>query len=93
MSCCVTCECCRFGYGRVLVLSRDDTGSGAESRRGQQRQLFYDGAAARMMFWQLTEALLQRISQKVKLLTGLGKASLGLTKRGRRISNKEQKKS
>lgn len=78
----VTCECSRLSDGAVLVLCGDETGSGTEGRRRQQGQLLYYAAAARVVFRQLVEALLQGISQEVQFLTGLVKPSLGLERRG-----------
>ena len=78
---CCTCECCGLGHSAVLVLCGDDAGSGTEDRRGQQGQLLHDAAAARVVFRQLHEALLQGVSQEVQLLTGLIKTSLGLKRR------------
>lgn len=75
---CRTCERCRLGHSAVLVLCGDDAGPGAESRRGQQRQLLHDAAAPRVVLGQLVEALLQRVAQEVQLLTGLIETSLSL---------------
>lgn len=76
--CSATCECSGLGHSAVLVLRGDDAGSGAEHRRGQQGQLFYDTADAWVVLRQLAEALLQRMPQEVELLTRFVKTSLGL---------------
>lgn len=89
----VTCERGRLSHSAVLVLCGDDARSGTEGRRGQQRQLFHDAAAARVVLRQLIEALFQGISQEVKLLTGLIKTSLGLKierKRGRQFRGSKE---
>lgn len=75
---CCTCERRRLGHRAVLVLSGDDAGPGTESRRGQQRQLLHDAAAARVVLRQLIEPLLQRVTQEVQFLTGLVETSLSL---------------
>lgn len=87
--CIVTCECGGLGHGAVLVLCGNDTGSRAEDWRGQEWQLFNDAAAARVVFRQLAETLLQGISQEVELLAGLVKTSLGLERRRGNESEKD----
>lgn len=87
--CKVTCECSGLGHSAVLVLCGNDARSWAEDRRGQEGQLLHNTAAARVVFRQLIETLLQGISQEVELLAGLIKTSLRLEREEGEMSHRE----